>query len=251
MLNHQLTLLIGATLSLCWALGCNLTTQAQPTAASILPSPGAPEQEQPTISATPPLLTTPTAVGVNVMDVVNQTVVDICYIYVTGLSASPIPSDNLLTDGPLAPGTSTRLVLPDGSYELTAQDCHQQEVGRTTANFIASTFWPIVELTYTPIFSTLTFINHTDETICRIMVGPPNTDGGGDILNNRYTSMGTDPSDSTPIPVITIPPGGSVNVTTTAGGRLTFEAFTCDGEGAIDTLSDVEITGDFTWDIGE
>jgi len=246
-LFHSRVIQIAAATLILSGLACNASASLHPVVIinpTPLPQPG---QNQPVPSQTDEE-TSATMLPPNTIDVVNQGSVDICFVYEwTGASQGP----NLLTGGPIPPGSTTQLSTTPYFHEFIAEDCNHQRLSDTEVHFSPQAVWIITDLFPTPIPITYTFYNDTDQTICRIMAGPPNTDGGSDILNGGWTSMGTDPTQPTPIPVITIPPGGSVNVTTSKGDRLTFEAFACGVDSEIDTLRDVEVTEDFEWHIGE
>lgn len=212
------------------ALACG--TAAAPTATPVPPTPVPPTPVPPT--AVPPTAIPPTAIpptaepttggesapapsslggGVSFLDVVNETSIPICYLYVAP-STSDEWGDNQLQPGNMIDGGSTFTLtdIPPDTYDLLAQDC--------SSNGVAQEFG--VEFTADGITWTLSsntvelvLVNESSVTLCYLYVSPSTSDDWGP------DQFGDD---------TIVDPGGTFTLTGIEPGQYDMLVESCDGQ---------------------
>jgi hypothetical protein len=236
------------------ALACGAGGAAAPTATPVPPTPVPPTPVPPTPippTAAPPTAAPPTAApstggdsqpapstlgngggGVSYLDVVNETGIQICYLYVAP-STSEEWGDNQLQSGKMIEGGSTFTLtdIPAGTYDLATQDCQgdgvAQEFGvEFTADGVT---WTLSTDTVE-----LVLVNDSSATICYLYVSPSEAEDWGPDQFGEDTVLD---------------PGATFTLTGVEPGQYDMLVESCDGL----TLEEygLDLTQNFTYTVND
>jgi hypothetical protein len=121
---------------------------------------------------------------------------NICYLYISPSDSSDWGNDQLGADT-IPTGTSYTISdIPTGTYDILAQNCNDIVVGEEYGVYIdGDRTWELIGAQQgAGADEGLTIINDSSATICTVLIGEPNSEWWGNILNQQ------------------LPPGGQVTV---------------------------------------
>ena len=195
---------------------------AAPPTATPLPTP-TPLPLTPT--PLPPTPTTPSG-GITL---VNQSGTTVCFVNISPSTEQTWGEDLLGQTGTVPSGQSHWFDVPDGPYDMRAQDCEHTLIGEEWQVAVPADGFTWT-LPYSPI--TVTMINQSSSPVCYVLIGPS---------TNQY--WGSDWLGSSEI----IEAGGSRDFAVPPGQQYDFQALDCN-ENPLQQDSQIMVTEQgFTW----
>jgi hypothetical protein len=236
------------------ALACGAGGAAAPTPVPPTPVPPTPVPPTPVPSPTavPPTAAPPTAApstggdsqpapsslggngggAASYLDIVNDTGIQICYLFVAP-STSEDWGDNQLQSGNTIEGGSTFTLtdIPAGTYDLLAEDCQNNGV----AQEFGVEFTPDgITWTLSPNTTELELINNSSVAICYLYVSPSDSDEWGPDQLGENT---------------VVDPGATFTLTGIEPGQYDMRVESCEG----DSLEEygLDLTQNFTYTVND
>lgn len=203
------------------ALACGGETE--PTATPLPPPTEVPPTEPPP-TAVPEVL-------VN-LEIVNDTDLDLCYLYIVPNDQEDFGDDQLSDDQMIGANSSYTITnIPTGVYKVSIHDCEGNLV-----NALYGATMDVQEMTWTIRKATLTVANESTFEICEIYVSPnsaPESAWGPDQLGDQ-----------------TLSPGQTITFTL-AEGKWDVRAVPCDAGVEGVTELGIKVEGEMTWTLSD
>lgn len=219
-MKQKTPILIAAGILLVAALACGQVTPVPPTAAP-------PTQIPPT-----PVPPTPTASGMAELIVKNDSGFSICSVYISPVESESWGENALAADEVVRSGSQRVFQVPEGSYDLLANDCD----GNLVAYYMGldlqgSMTWSLDPLQRAPVL----VVNNSSHEICYLYISPADSDSWGpDWMGENITI-----------------PAGSTRTFQVPLGTYDLRADDCD-HNALDTQSGIAIeAAGITWTLSD
>lgn len=219
-MKQKMPILIAAGVLLAAVLACGQATPASPSAAP------------PTKSPPTPVPPTPTASGMAELRVKNDSGISICFVYISPTDSESWGENALAGNEVIRSGNQRVFRVPEGSYDLRADDCDGNLVAyHMGVSLAGSMTWSLDPLQRAPVL----VVNNSSREICYLYISPADSESWGPDW------MGKD---------VTIPAGGTRTFQVPLG-TYDLRADDCD-HNPLDTQSGVAIeAAGITWTLSD